>query len=110
MAAFRRFFRRNSERSAPPTAEGLFEQALGIGQLPRDERHPARSDEARQEVANSTSERILARCDELRAAGLWTQEMDALSSDLADAGPDNPQNSERVATLAKLVNGALRLV
>jgi len=96
----KRLFRK---RSNDGSAEAMFEQALGIDPLPRGPDHPVWNAEARQAMAENIRKRLFAECDELRANGRWSQEMEDAWTALTEADPENPEDSERLWTLARLV-------
>jgi hypothetical protein len=99
----RRLFRR---RSNDGSAEAFFEQALGIGPLPRGPDHPVWNAEARRAFAEDARERLFGKCDELRAAGRWSTEMEEAWTALADSEEEDPEVGERLSALARLVNRA----
>jgi hypothetical protein len=68
--------------------------------------HPVWNAEARRAFAEDARERLFGKCDELRAAGRWSTEMEEAWTALADSEEEDPEVGERLSALARLVNRA----
>ena len=105
MSFLRRLFQRDP---GPPTAEQLFEETLGIGPLPKGAEHPVHNADARDalasELARESSTRLYARIDSARAAGKWTDEMEAIWDELGEPGERfTAGDAERLDDLKRLL-------